>query len=923
MANETPLSAAQVLASEYRALRPDSGFAPPADVQDPNPSELFRKVHAEATPLSALCISGGGIRSATFALGAVQGLAEKGLLDQFDYLSTVSGGGYLGGWLTAWVHRAGGIDRVVPRLRRDAPEPASGQPDPIRHLREYNSYLSPRRGGFSADVWTLVATVVRNILLNWLVLIPLLLLALLPPRLYVSLLSFPEMLHGDAVFAAAEPDYTASELNAISGSPWVRYALPALSAFLFAMAWYNLLRFLPGVGNRNHTRADYLKWVLAPLIGAVLSFLLWDSLYFLGSSFRNYTNFSWVLEWTLVPVAAAWFAYLLIHGGSLRSRARLLFGPLSLAIACMAAGLGAATWVTTNFLIWSPHDPNHVSWDTYVTLGPSLVLLGFYLGTTLFLGLSSSFLKDDDREWMSRAMAGVLLFCVVWTGLCFLVLIVPGWVLGWRPWENGLVGLLGALSAWISSRGGRKASGSDEAAPTSPGLLARLASLGLKLAPAVFLAVLAVGLSLATNELLIVLRDLIAKLVRLGGAQPRSLQEELLSWDHHYSVLTRSQPLPLLALVVLLLAVGWFMARYVNINTFSLHGMYRERLIRAYLGASNPERRASQFTGFAPDDNIPMGSLDPRRRPFHVLNLTLNLVGSSRLDWQQRKAQPFTVSPLACGNADLGYRPSAGYGGDRGISLGTAVAISGAAASPSMGSFSSPAVGFIMTLFNARLGAWLGNSGPAGEKTWRHAGPRAAIRALFKEALGLTTNESEYVYLSDGGHFENFGLYEMVRRRCRTIVVLDGGADPHLTYDDLGNALRKIRIDLRIPIDFDDETSAGLRDRQRRCAVGAIRYSAVDGPVPDGRLIYVKPLLRGNEPPDVESYGKAHPEFPHQSTANQWFDEAQTESYRQLGLHTLDEIARSWKGGSLAEFARHVETVYLASGSAPRDASAG
>src|SRR6185295_7055960 len=116
---------------------------------------------------------------------------------------------------------------------------------------------------------------------------------------------------------------------------------------------------------------------------------------------------------------------------------------------------------------------------------------------------------------------------------------------------------------------------------------------------------------------------------------------------------------------------------------------------------------------------------------------TLNLVGASRLDWQERKAQPFTVSPLTCGNAELGYRPTSGYGGRQGISLGTAIAISGAAASPSMGSFSSPAVGFVMTLFNARLGAWLGNPGPAGAKTWRHASPKAALGSLFKEALGL------------------------------------------------------------------------------------------------------------------------------------------------------------------------------------------
>ena len=109
-----------------------------------------------------------------------------------------------------------------------------------------------------------------------------------------------------------------------------------------------------------------------------------------------------------------------------------------------------------------------------------------------------------------------------------------------------------------------------------------------------------------------------------------------------------------------------------------------------------------------------------------------------------------------------------------------------------------------MTLFNARLGAWLGNPGEAGAKTWQLAGPNSAIGSLMKEAFGLTNDTSEYVYLSDGGHFENLAAHEMIRRGCRNIVVIDSGCDPNFIYKDLVNALRKIRIDLNIPIEFDD-----------------------------------------------------------------------------------------------------------------------
>jgi hypothetical protein len=874
MADERPLSADEVIAAERAVLRPSAGQ-------------------------TALCISGGGIRSATFALGAIQGLAERGLLQGFDYLSTVSGGGYIGSWLTAWVSRAG-LDDVARRLRRDAPRPAPGEPDPIQHLRDYNSYLSPRGGTFSTDLWTLIATVLRNILLNWMVLVPLLAFALMVPRLYLSSLAFPELYYGAVIFGTDPPNWGAPQLDAIGESPLVEYVLPLLSLALFATALVNILRYLPGVGGRDHSAYDYAAKVLGPLVGAVLTFLMVDSLYYLGQDYVAHTNLSSVVLWTTLPCALAWLLYLLFHRQSLRERFKLLFGPLSLAIAAMAAGTGVATWVTTNFVLWNPDPHKSPSWAAYVTVGPPLILLGFCLGTVLFVGLSSTFLKDEDREWMSRAVAGGLLFAVVWTGVCGVVLVLPRWALAWRSWGHALLAGAAGLSAWLSTARGSFVANANPAS-ARPEAGRALLSKAARLAPPVFIALLAGALSVATNVLLVGAHALFGETL----AGPHG---EHVGWHDHYGMLTRSHPEMTLLVAVFFIALSWIMSRYVNINTFSLHGMYRDRLVRAYLGASNPERKASRFTGFGRNDDFPMGTLDPRQHPFHVLNLTLNLVGGTRLAWQQRKAASFTVTPLHSGSADIAYRPSAEYAG--GITLGTAVALSGAAASPNMGYHSSPVVGFIMTLFNARLGAWLGNPGPPGARTWKQPGPMSAIGSLVREALGRTSDQSEYVYLSDGGHFENLALYEMVRRRCRTVLVLDGGCDPDFTYDDLGNALRKIRIDLGIPIDFDN--ARPIRERRKRCVVGRIRYSTVDGPdASDGHLLYVKPMLIGTELPDVASYAKSHPSFPHQTTADQWFDESQTESYRSLGLLTIDEMCAGWEGGTLADLLRHVESVYL------------
>src|SRR4029077_20544502 len=170
----------------------------------------------------------------------------------------------------------------------------------------------------------------------------------------------------------------------------------------------------------------------------------------------------------------------------------------------------------------------------------------------------------------------------------------------------------------------------------------------------------------------------------------------------------------------------------------------------------------------------------------------------------------FTISPLHCGSSAMhpGYRSTAGadgtvYGGPQGISLGSAITISGAAASPNMGYHSSPFVTFILTLLNVRLGAWLGNPGQAGDHTFQLGSPESSVRPIVDEALGLTNDKSPHVYLSDGGHFENLGLYEMVLRRCHFIVVSDAGEDPECSFADLGESVRKIRIDFGIPIDFD------------------------------------------------------------------------------------------------------------------------
>ena len=153
--------------------------------------------------------------------------------------------------------------------------------------------------------------------------------------------------------------------------------------------------------------------------------------------------------------------------------------------------------------------------------------------------------------------------------------------------------------------------------------------------------------------------------------------------------------------------------------------------------------------------------------------------------------------------------------------------------------------------------------------------------------------------LSDGGHFENLGLYEMVLRRCHTIVLVDAGQDGDGKFEDLGNAMRKIRIDLGVPITFKQGPTIYPRAQQKPgqyCALADIEYSCVDGEgAVTGQLLYIKPAFYGKEPTDIYNYAQSNPAFPHEPTADQFFDESQFESYRMLGSHIMSVLGGGGK----------------------------
>ena len=226
-----------------------------------------------------------------------------------------------------------------------------------------------------------------------------------------------------------------------------------------------------------------------------------------------------------------------------------------------------------------------------------------------------------------------------------------------------------------------------------------------------------------------------------------------------------------------------------------------------------------------------------------------------------------------------------------GISLGTAVSISGAAVSPNMGYHTYAPLAFLMTVFNVRLGVWLANPRYSNDQYRQlpDGGPAFSLLYLINELLGTATDSSKYAYLSDGAHFENLAMYELVRRECDFIIAGDAGEDPGPGFEDLVNAIRKCRTDLGAEIELNTapfQISGSDGYATAHAVVGTIRYPNKK----QGKLLYVKSSLTEKDPADVLAYKRTHGAFPHQSTADQWFDESQFESYRMLGRCSIQSI---------------------------------
>ena len=799
-----------------------------------------------------LALSGGGIRSATFCLGFLQAISAKRLLGTVDYLSTVSGGGYIGSFLGALFARPVldeqiGPDRVS-TVMNILSDPFSKA---IRWLRENGRYLSPNGAG---DLWAALALEIRN----WCSVV------------LVMGLSFLTLFLG---------------LNALRAT---LARSPQAGAFL--AVWFP-----------QPTGTEFWWW--SPVLLLV------------GPA-------------TVPAVVLSWGAWLIPRTKE-GSRALPQWCAAIALIGFCASGLmaGDATIGLYRPVFWI------ILALGVITVGFSLYVVSRTWNIAGLLGQEQASRTDAlrvKRVYLNTWLAQVLLVMVVLLVFGVLDSLGQSLYLHWMARGLSLKALAAATGLASLLPLGRKLMALAKLLPAS----ARKLPLG---AIATVAGVLGFGLFLLNLNLL---GHAIAWNWTLPGASDR-MSAEVLAVAGAAS-----------------LVLSWLLGNHIPfLNGSSLQLLYGSRLARAYLGASNPKRHHAEgcaITNMIPGDDLWLDGYHPHARggPLHLINVTFNETCSAKSHTEQRdrKGLQFAIGPcgLSVGRSDHALWKEPVSGDDRGakeivpikrssdgsefaifpipaggtrsvenISIGHWVALSGAAFGTGTGSGNSLGFSLVAGLTNVRLGYWWDSHVGPGDRA--NATPPTVSQRFGRLFTAVFPVQSylldewlarfhgparRHWYLSDGGHFENTAIYELIRRRLPHIVCCDCGQDEAYVFGDLSNLVRKARIDFRAEItvldraqlnqlrgvaipepvfseigsldEFDQKTT-----RKHHALLAVVRYE--NRTMPESLILFVKPAVAGNEPPDLREYEHSHPAFPNEPTTDQFFDEAQWESYRKLG----------------------------------------
>ena len=835
----------------------------------------------EDDPPLGIAFSGGGIRSATLSLGIAQALARKDRLLDFDYMSTVSGGGYFGSFLGT-LFLPDELKGATPQNPEDvgsakfseaaeiAQEALIIPPDetmvrkrnirsPIYWLREHSRYLAP--GGMSD-----MASGATYLARNWLAMIyvfclPLLLLFCLTRAVAELIASGLPKVASVLVLLVAEqakPNGFCQLLEQCHSSGGVPVALQISWIFilaaiaLFGSIACGLAYWLTEVRVGKDGKSQFFCNIILTTTAALAILLL-----------------LWVCEKPFPPLGF------------------LIIGGITLTL------VSAIIAIITSWRLKNREKAAFVSEVRRVLTAASrmcnlafLTLAALAVVDTLALWLANWIAKNHGIRWS-------VLLISVWPFIAVVLSKVPGWFGGGGSKFSGLI--------WKN----------------------------------IWNIALMAGVIMFSS--LAILVDLAVHWLVSAGHPFLYPSENNLSW-FQFREWDSSKGLMwvwLTGISLFLTVLTGYLTGFINLS--SLHNLYASRLSRAYLGGANVRRLekagSSKITENDPHDYIAVdqyqGAAGKSWAPLHLINVTLNetrsLTGSQLLE-RDRKGVPMVFAPegifVNAGVENEG-QPAfpwdtevpgvhAGQGFEI-LSVGQLCAISGAAASSAMGSMTTLGGALALTYANVRLGYWW-SAGKLVGSVGLLSTPFQTYSYLWKEMTASYDRRWPLWNISDGGHFDNSGTYELLRRRIPRIVVCDHGSDPSYRFEDLENLVRKAKLDLGLDVTVaasDDLADAGITqeashlflngpDWREACKGKSgsafalllrVRNHDKPGESPfSGWIVWLKPVLIDGLSEDVRGYALSHDSFPQETTADQFFDEAQWESYRALGEAMMDKL---------------------------------
>lgn len=786
---------------------------------------------------AGLALSGGGVRAATVALGVLQTLAKEGLLSRFHYLSTVSGGGYIGSALSwFWCQKRTDEETLLrkePQLRFGAtssdfpfqdPNPAVNASSPedkafhdqavlnLAFLRNHGSYLT---SGDGIGLAGLIVAALRTILLSVGVWLPLLVMFFVSVNIFEDLLGSTTCIKSDFLAAVHCRPVFKSVLFLMCGSFAAFYSAVVLFSFLGRL---RLDSAVPTTRRRYARIASYLVVSVASL-GYFLNLL--DKL----DSFHP-----------AIGVQSVALVFLCVSG---------------VMLACAE--------------FFSPTNPGYFlrrTFERYSSVALPIVVMGMFIGS---LPLIVASLKSAAGSTSGTASA---------------------------------LGPIGGLVTLLS------------------GIATALYGYYLKaksLLPGIAGQILAISGALLFLSGLLLFSFVVAEELYRDGA--------------HKYVLTG-----VLSLAVLAFLIG----SLGSVNATGLHRFYRDRLMETFMpmtvAVNTGDARQSDVADNLSVTDIVRNADERGNRPYQIVNTHVILTNEESTKIALRGGDNFVISPAFVGSSATGWVRTQDYVDRHGpLTLASAMATSGAAANANAGYIGKGIardrfVSAVMAILNVRLGLWVGNPRAVAEIDTNMQSlsqskvprikPRVATYFWPVLTSGIFGNgyhsEATFLELSDGGHFENLGLYELVRRKLDLILVVDAEQDSSISLAALVSSRNRIKEDFGVEVRLIDAKGAeillgqksdrypsGVQVAKSPYLIAKIVYPA-DDQNPEGRegvLIYIKSTMMKGLEFATEGYRAANPEFPHQSTADQFFDPDQFEAYRDLGRKScalmVDELKLS------------------------------